>query len=66
MIRTVTQRVFSSEAWAALHEAWEDGPEKFEILAALLARGRRPAFGSVTIEFERGRITLIREHVTHK
>jgi hypothetical protein len=45
---------------------WQDSPEQFEILASLLARAARPAFGSIVVRLERGKIALIEEHRTHK
>ena len=60
-LRLVTQTSFQ-----AFQELSEDCPEKFEHLATLVSRGGRPNFGYVTIKFERGKVTVIEEHVVHK
>ena len=51
---------------ARVQELAEDCPAHFDKIAALLSRAGRPNFGSVEIKFERGRVTTIVEHVTHK
>jgi hypothetical protein len=54
------------ETYRHLHECFEDSPVHFKQLAVLLSRGARPQFGYLTVKFERGKIVLIEEHVTHK
>lgn len=63
MLRAVASR---QTALQSIQELAEDCPEKFEHLAVLLSRGGRPNFGNVTIKFERGKISVIEEHVVHK
>lgn len=53
-------------ALAGLVELYEDSPASFAALAELCSRGGRPQFGSIEVCFERGRVTVIKEHRTHK